>query len=159
MTEISKQLPVHSALDRFRPAHAAIFQRALEEISRSHKQSHWMWCIFPQLRGLGHSYRANYYGIVNTSEALAYLQDPELGDHLRQITKALVSQPENNVHTIFGSPDNKKLHSCLTLFNLVAQDENERQLFHAALNKFFAGKLDTSTINIMQSRDDQLKHS
>lgn len=103
-----------------------------------------MWFIFPQYKGLGLSETSQYYGIQNLEEAQRYLNHPILGERLKLITQALLAQPEKNVHTVFGDPDDLKLHSCMTLF--AAVDTSQENVFDMALAIFFKGKMDEKTL-------------
>ena len=128
-------------LDRFRSAHRESYERALREIKSGRKQGHWMWYIFPQIRGLGHSAVAQYYEIQDKAEAAAYWNDPLLSAHLTEISRELLKL-EDPIEWIMGFPDNLKLRSCMTLFWLVTGEP----LFKDVLDKFYAGKLDDFTI-------------
>lgn len=103
-------------LERFRTAQARSFAGALAEIRRGRKTSHWMWYIFPQLRGLGYSSTAQYYGLDGLGEAKAFSAHPELIGNLRTITQALLDQPSRNANAVFGHTDAMKLRSSMTLF-------------------------------------------
>jgi len=137
-------------IDRFRTEQARNLEIALDEIRHSRKQSHWMWYIFPQLRGLGKSETAQYYGIRDFSEAQSFLRDPELGKNLVRLTEALLLQPQKSALAIFGAPDYLKLHSCLTLFYFAADGDGRQRIFRAALEKFFAGTFDEKTVEMIQ---------
>lgn len=106
-------------LTHFLTAQNQVYLKALLEIQQGQKQSHWMWFIFPQLKRLGTSGAANYYGIKNLEEAKVYIKHPVLGKHLKQINIALLDLTNKTAADIFGSPDDMKLHSCMTLFSLV----------------------------------------
>ena len=131
-------------LERFLSAQERIYPVALEEVRRGSKESHWMWFIFPQLRGLGQSNMAWHYGIADLEEAEAYLHHPVLGSRLREITRAALELPTRNARAIFGSPDHMKFRSCMTLFSLVSEDD----LFQKALDKFFGGDRDPKTMDL-----------
>ena len=133
-------------LNRFVDAQQRDYETALSEIKNGKKRSHWMWYIFPQIQGLGFSETSKYYAIKNKEEAQAFLQHPVLGERLIAICNALLSLQHNNAHNIFGSPDDLKLKSCLTLFALL----NANPVFEAVLQKFFNGKKDESTLHILQ---------
>lgn len=135
-------------IDRFLKAQYWDYPVALEEIRNGKKESHWMWYIFPQLRGLGMSTRSVYYGIEDLEEAEAYLAHPELGGRLREITQAALALPETNPYRIFGSPDHMKFHSCMTLFARVSEDD----LFTRALDKFFDGQEDSETLRLLEQK-------
>lgn len=128
------------SLDRFRSAHASYYETALQEIKAGRKQSHWMWYIFPQIHGLGHSTMAMYYEIQSKTEAVEYWNDPVLRSHMEEICQELLKL-EGSIDWIMGYPDNLKLRSCMTLFWLVTGE----QLFKDVLDKFFEGYLDDYT--------------
>ena len=134
-------------LSRFIKAQKEDYQLALSEIKNGKKESHWMWYIFPQIIGLGMSETSVYYSIQNIEEAKAFLEDEYLGWNLIEICKALLSLPVNNAMAIFGSPDDMKLKSSMTLFNC-ASDE-EQNIFVEVLNKFFDGNQDVLTLEIL----------
>ena len=120
-------------LDRFIEAQETDYEIALSEINEGRKKSHWMWYIFPQMKGLGHSATSKYYAIYDNSEAEAYLRHPVLGNRLIEISNVLLKLPGNDANRIFGSPDDLKLRSCMTLF---ASLPNTDPVFALALNKF-----------------------
>ena len=103
-------------LKRFADAQKRSYETAREEIRRGRKRSHWMWYIFPQMRGLGFSSNAHYYGIINLEEARAYLADPYLGGNLREFSGLLLQLDTNVPYRVFGTPDDMKLCSSMTLF-------------------------------------------
>ena len=107
-----------------------------------------MWYIFPQLRGLGQSIVAWYYGIEDLSEAKAYLEHPVLGRRLREITQAALNLSETDPMKVFGLPDNMKFHSCMTLFAQISEDD----LFVRALDKFFGGQEDSITLELLKQK-------
>lgn len=127
-------------LSRFKTEQKLDFDTALTEIKGGRKRSHWMWYIFPQLRGLGRSEMSEYYGIAGMDEARAYLADDTLRGNLVEITEALLSLRENDPAAVMGKPDDIKLKSCMTLFYL-ASGGKERDLFKAVLDKFYGGEL------------------
>ena len=128
-------------VERFIKAQEESYGQALEEIKNGYKRSHWMWYVFPQLKGLGRSETARYYGIANRTEAEAYLADPLLGSRLLEISGELLKLESCDAREVFGRPDDVKLKSSMTLFYLV--DGNP--IFKAVLDKFFAGELDEVT--------------
>ena len=134
----------HHDLDRFIDAQAGAYETALLEIRQGAKRSHWMWFIFPQIAGLGHSAMARRYAIANRAEAEAYLAHPVLGDRLREITQALQTLPDANPERVFGAIDAMKLRSSLTLFACTDQDPDS--LFRQALDRWFAGDQDDATL-------------
>lgn len=129
------------SLDRFRSAHEGSYETALQEIKAGRKQSHWMWYIFPQIHGLGHSTMAMYYEIQSKTEAVEYWNDPVLRSHMEEICQELLKM-EGSIDWIMGYPDNLKLRSCMTLFWLVTGE----QLFKDVLDKFYGGELDEYTV-------------
>lgn len=144
----------HYDLSRYAEAHQRNYRNALAEIRGGKKTSHWMWYIFPQLKGLGRSSTSAYYGIRDLNEAKAFLQDACLGAHLREISEALLTLESNNAYAIMGSPDDKKLQSCMTLFSLAAPEE---PVFANVLAKFFHGRKDWRTVSMLsesESTDD-----
>ena len=133
-------------LNRFIPAQDRVYDGVLDELAMGDKTSHWMWFIFPQLRELGHSANAKYFGIASRAEALAYLEHPLLGARLQECVNLLLSQRNGDAHDIFGSPDDLKLRSCLTLFAAVSSVP----CFQLALQRFYAGKTDARTLQLLQ---------
>jgi len=134
-------------LDRFVTAQGPVLAQARQELAAGRKRSHWMWFVFPQLAGLGHSAMAQQYAISSLAEARAYLEHPVLGPRLIELTR-LVNQVNGQVngqsiHDIFGSPDDLKFHSSMTLF---AQTRPDEPLFREALDKYFGGVMDKSTL-------------
>ncbi|WP_414732926.1 DUF1810 domain-containing protein [Acetobacterium carbinolicum] len=128
-------------VERFVKAHEESYRQALTEIKNGRKRSHWMWYVFPQLKGLGRSETARYYGIANRQEAKAYLAHPLLGSRLLEISGELLKLESRDANAVFGKPDDVKLKSSMTLFYLV--DGNPT--FKAVLDKFFGGQLDEVT--------------
>ncbi len=135
------------SLQRFIDAQQSDYETALSEIKRGRKQSHWMWYIFPQIQGLGFSATSKLYAIKNLKEAQEYLNHPLLGKRLKEITDALINLPSNNAHEIFGSPDDVKLKSSMTLFASVPDAD---PVFESALKKFFKGEKDAKTLSIIK---------
>lgn len=122
------------------------YKTALEEIRNGRKRSHWMWFVFPQLKGLGHSYNADYYGIAGADEARAYWLHPVLGDRLREIMEALLLLNGLSAKQIFGDVDAMKLRSSMTLFWKVT----EEGLFRKVLDKYYEGKMCDSTLEMLR---------
>ena len=131
-------------LQRFVDAQDPVFQAVRSELGAGHKRSHWMWFVFPQLRGLGRSALAHEYGISGLAEATAYLQHPVLGPRLRTCTQLVNQVQGRTVGQIFGSPDDLKFHSCMTLF---ARATTDNKPFITALEQFFAGQPDRLTVD------------
>ena len=134
-------------LDRFISAQENQYHQALSEIKNGQKGSHWMWFVFPQIDGLGFSNMTVKYAIKSRNEAIAYLHHSVLGPMLREITEALLEVKGKSALEILGSPDYLKLKSCMTLFALVS---NENSLFQRVLDKYFGGKLDEQTIDLLE---------
>lgn len=132
-------------LDRFVTAQGPVIARVRDELGRGRKTSHWMWFVFPQIAGLGMSAMSQRFAIQSLDEARAYLAHPVLGPRLVECVRLVLSQDEKSAHDIFGSPDDMKFHSCLTLFAQVATEE----VFRRALEKYFAGKEDAATLELI----------
>jgi uncharacterized protein (DUF1810 family) len=130
-------------LERFVEAQNGVYEKALAELRAGHKRTHWMWFIFPQIEGLGHSAMAQRYAIRSADEAAAYLAHPVLGRRLRACAQAVAAHDDRGVDEIFGYPDNLKFHSSMTLFADVAPDE---AVFQTCLDQFFDGRPDPATI-------------
>ena len=139
-------------IDRFLEPQKTSYAIALEEVRNGRKVSHWMWYIFPQLRGLGRSNDAWYYGIADLSEANAYWEHPILGQRLREVTQAALELSETDPVKIFGWTDQMKFRSCMTLFAQVSQDD----LFTQALDKFFGGQEDPMTLELLKQKGSVL---
>ena len=135
-----------TGLDRFKEAQKRDFDIALKEVKAGHKRSHWMWYIFPQLAGLGMTETSQYYAIKNIKEATDYLMDNDLGTRLTEICKALLELKTNDPNKIFGSPDDLKLFSSMTLFDAVPATF---PVFGQVLDKFYEGRKDNRTMNGM----------
>lgn len=133
-------------LERFELAHAQHFQIALKEVRWGLKRTHWMWYIFPQLKGLGRSTIATHYGIAGIKEAGDFLAHPVLGTNLILISEELLKLPTADAFQIFGSPDNLKLHSSMTLFSNVP---GASPVFKKVLDKYFSGKPDSRTLDLL----------
>lgn len=135
-------------LERFVEAQHRVYDGVLDELAMGHKVSHWMWYIFPQLRALGRSAMAKRFGIVSTAEASEYMAHPVLGRRLLECVNLLLAQRNADPHDIFGSPDDLKFRSCLTLFSAVSSEA----CFKAALERFYAGKADPSTVELLRAK-------
>jgi uncharacterized protein (DUF1810 family) len=131
-------------LQRFVEAQAGVWGQVCSELHAGQKRSHWMWFVFPQIRGLGSSEMAVRYGISGAEEARAYLDHPVLGPRLRDCAGLVVGLEGRSLEEIFGYPDNLKFHSSMTLFAEV-EGPSER-VFHKALKKYFGGKTDQATL-------------
>jgi uncharacterized protein (DUF1810 family) len=134
------------SLQRFLDAQQSTYTQALTEIRSGRKQSHWMWFIFPQLAGLGKSETAKYYGIKDTREAAEYVSHPMLGQRLVEISNALLSIEGRSANQVFGSPDDLKLLSCMTLFSCVSGPDS---VFNEVLLKYFGGRKDGNTLKMI----------
>jgi uncharacterized protein (DUF1810 family) len=133
-------------LERFIIAQKGVFQTALSELQHGRKQSHWMWFIFPQIQGLGFTDTAKLYAIQNLEEANEFMQHRVLGPRLVLISSVLLELETNDAHKIFGSPDDLKLHSCMTLFSkTIAADP----VFSKVLDMFFGSREDNKTLKIL----------
>ena len=131
-------------LERFVEAQNGVYDTALAELRAGHKRTHWMWFIFPQIEGLGHSAMAQRYAIRSADEAAAYLAHTVLGPRLRACAAAVASHHDRGVDEIFGHPDNLKFHSSMTLFADIAPDE---AIFQTCLDQFFDGRADPATLD------------
>lgn len=132
-------------LDRFKKAQASDYATALTEIKNGRKESHWMWYIFPQLKGLGFSSMADFYGIDGLAEAKAYIADDLLRGCLVEISDALLGVASSDAREVMGYPDDLKLKSCMTLFMVAAP---ELEVFGKVLEKFFSGEKDLKTVGM-----------
>lgn len=135
-------------LERFHDAQDRCYQIALEEVRKGYKSSHWIWYIFPQIKGLGSSPNAIYYGISGLDEARAYLADETLGPRLKEITAELLRHSDRNIHSILGGIDSLKLKSSMTLFDLVSRND----IFAEVLKTFFEDQRDLLTLKKMAPR-------
>jgi uncharacterized protein (DUF1810 family) len=131
-------------LERFVEAQAPVYRKVVAELEAGRKTSHWMWFIFPQIAGLGHSAMAQKYAIASADEAAAYLAHPLLGARLRECSALVADIDDKDVGDIFDPPDDRKFHSSMTLFAEVAPDE---ALFQDNINKYFDGVPDQATID------------
>ena len=122
------------------------YSQALAEIRRGRKESHWIWYIFPQLKGLGRSSMSEFYGISGMEEARAYLKDPVLGARLVEICNALLALEAKDIVRVMGRPDDKKLKSSMTLFEAAAE---KPEVFQRVLDKYYQGKRDGRTLRML----------
>jgi len=134
-------------LTRFLTAQERVYETALSEIKSGRKGSHWMWYIFPQIAGLGYSETSKRYAVKDQAEAEAYLQHPLLGSRLIEISKALQELEDNHATRIFGSPDDMKLKSSMTLFSILPGAD---PVFSQILAKYFNGIPDWVTLNLLK---------
>jgi len=133
-------------LQRFVTAQNPVFKQVCLELQAGRKDGHWMWFVFPQLKGLGHSGMANKFGISSRDEAEAYLRNPILGPRLRECTELVNLVEGRSIEQIFGYPDNLKFRSSMTLF---AQVESDNEIFAKALQKYFGGQPDRLTLELL----------
>lgn len=136
-------------LTRYIEAQEKQYAIALAEMKAGHKTSHWMWFIFPQIAGLGFSDVSKFYAIRNLEEAKAFLEHELLGKRLREISNVLLMKDTDNANLIFGSPDDIKLHSSMTLF-AIADEDNPDNVFEKVVAKYFKWKYDRRTVEILE---------
>jgi len=135
-------------LERFVTAQEPVYDQVLAELRHGRKRSHWMWFIFPQLDGLGRSPTARYYAIRGRGEARQYLAHPLLGARLRECTEALLALPAPSISDILGFPDDLKFRSSMTLFSEMSEPDS---VFATALDRFFGGKPDDQTLQLLEA--------
>lgn len=134
-------------LERFVEAQSTSYNIALNEIKNGRKRSHWIWYIFPQLKGMGHSYNSEYFGLNGIAEANAYLNHPVLGKRLREITEELLRHPDKSPADLMGRRiDSIKLCSCMTLFEYVSPND----VFSQVIECFYNGKRDDRTLKMIE---------
>jgi uncharacterized protein (DUF1810 family) len=138
-------------LERFVDAQGDQFDSVCRELEAGRKSSHWMWYVFPQLRGLGRSPMAHTFAISGAAEARAYLEHPLLGPRLRQSTELVNQVQDRTLRQIFGTPDDLKFRSCMTLFAQVAPDAG---VFQMALKKYCGGEGDPATLKLLEAPSD-----
>ena len=134
-------------LARFVDAQAPVIAQVGQELTEGRRRSHWMWFVFPQLRGLGVSAMSQRYAIASLDEARAYLAHPTLGPTLLDCTLRVLGHPDRAIHDIFGSPDDMKFQSCMTLF----AEAGEAAEFRRALDVFFGGRADGRTLGLLEA--------
>ena len=134
-----------NSLDRFLKAQEWSYNIALKEIKAGYKCSHWMWYIFPQMRGLGRSENATYYGIKDLEEAKECLNHPVLGARLREITTAFLQLSGVFAKEVLGHTDAMKMLSCMTLFNVVTP----KDIFQQVIDKYYDGRVDRRTLSLL----------
>ena len=142
-------------LIHFVNAQAQVYDQVVEELTSGRKRTHWMWFIFPQLTGLGHSSMAQRYAIRDLDQARRYLADPVLGRRLRDDVQLMVRQQGRSALEILGSPDDFKFRSCLTLFSQASSDNFDRLLFTEALDQFYGGVPDPRTLELLRQLDSR----
>lgn len=133
-------------LQRFLDAQAPVISTVMAELAAGQKRTHWMWFVFPQLAALGRSGTAKFYGLADLDEARAYLAHPVLGERLRACTRAVLAHRGRSARAIFGTPDDLKFRSCMTLFGLAAPED---PLFGEALAAFYGGEADAATVALV----------
>jgi uncharacterized protein (DUF1810 family) len=134
-------------LQRFVDAQEGVYEGACAELRRGRKTGHWMWFVFPQLRGLGSSSMAEYYGIASLAEAKTYSEHPLLGERLIECSRAVTLIEERSLREIFGSPDDMKFVSSMTLF---ARAAPENSIFIEAIDKYSGGQFDSLTLDLLR---------
>ncbi|CAL8476171.1 DUF1810 domain-containing protein [Caballeronia sp. S22] len=134
-------------LQRFVDAQESVIDDVRAELSAGRKRTHWMWFVFPQIAGLGHSAMAQHYAISSRDEARAYLAHPVLGTRLVELTRIVNGVQGRSVSDIFGYPDDMKFHSSMTLFARTADDA---EVFNEALRRYFEGRADEATLSRLQ---------
>ena len=139
---------MNNSLERFVLAQRDSYPVALQEVKNGMKTSHWMWYIFPQISGLGHSSLSTYYAISDLDEARAYLSDIVLGNRLKEISNELLKLETNEPVLVFGKIDSLKLNSSMTLFDYVSDGED---IFQKVIDKFYDGRKDELTLNICKN--------
>jgi len=138
-------------LQRFVTAQDPVFRAVQGELSRGRKQTHWMWFVFPQVAGLGFSAMSQRYAIGSQAEAKAYLAHPVLGPRLIACTRLVLAVEGRTINAILGAPDDAKFRSSMTLFGAVSDEP----IFGEALARYFAGKRDDATLEILAKLDRQ----
>ena len=132
-------------LRRFVEAQAAVIETALSELRAGHKRTHWMWFVFPQLKALSRGSMAQFYGLHDLTEARSYWAHPVLGPRLKECVLAVLGAESRSAREVFGSPDDLKFCSCLTLFELATSDG----CFFRALDRFYEGRRDEATLSLI----------
>ena len=140
-------MPLPPVLDRFLQAQEPVWPRVLAELRAGQKRTHWMWFVFPQIKGLGHSDMALRYAIQSLAEAQAYLAHPVLAARLRECCQILLGLEASSALAVFGTPDDLKLRSCMTLF---AEASAPGSVFDAVLQKYFGGQKDERTLELLK---------
>ena len=137
-------------LIHFVNAQSDVYDQVTDELTKGRKRTHWMWFVFPQLAGLGHSSMAQRYAIRDLDQARRYLAHPLLGSRLRRDVRQMTSHLGKSALEILGSPDDLKFRSCLTLFAEAASDDSDRMLFKQARDQFYGGKADPRTMELLR---------
>jgi len=144
-------------LIHFVDAQVQVYGRVIEEFTDGRKRTHWMWFIFPQLTGLGHSALAQRYAIRDLEQARRYLADPMLGSRLLDGVRLMIGHKGRSALEILGSPDDLKFRSSLTLFAKAASDNSDRMLFQEALDQFYNGMPDPRTLELLGSSPQDMQ--
>ena len=137
------------SLDRFVQAQADVYAEVVAELSAGRKRTHWMWFIFPQIAGLGRSATAQHFAIGSLAQARAFAAHPVLGPRLLQCAALALDAKASDAHALFGSPDDMKFHSSMTLFALADPDA---AVYEACLARYFKGEADTRTLELVRDR-------
>jgi uncharacterized protein (DUF1810 family) len=138
-------------LQRFVDAQDRVYSTVLDELRGGRKRSHWIWFVFPQLRGLGRSQTALHYGVSSLEEAQAYLAHDTLGPRLRECTRLVAAIDGSSADDVFGWPDNLKVRSSVTLFARATDDPDVQADFRAVLDKFYDGAEDSATVDLLSA--------
>jgi uncharacterized protein (DUF1810 family) len=138
-------------LVRFLDAQSDVHDEVTKELTEGRKQTHWMWYVFPQLEGLGHSSMSQRYATRDLDQARRYLAHPLLGSRLRRDVRLVMSHKGRSALDILGSPDDLKFQSCLTLFAEATSDDSDQALFKQALDQFYGGQADPRTMELLRS--------
>jgi uncharacterized protein (DUF1810 family) len=136
-----------AGLERFVAAQAPVYADVLRELGAGRKTSHWMWFVFPQLKALGRSATAKHYGLADRDEAAGYWRHALLGPRLVECSRLVLAVEGRSAHDVFGSPDDLKLRSCMTLFDAVVPEE---PAFRAVLDRFYGGVADEATLALLR---------
>lgn len=136
-------------LRRFVEAQQPVYDSVVAELRAGHKTGHWIWFIFPQLRGLGSSRKADDYGIASLAEARSYLAHPVLGPRLRECCGLLTAVADRSIEAIVGWPDCLKVRSCVTLFIAACESGEDEAVFQAVLDKYYDGQPDETTLKML----------
>lgn len=139
-------MPLTHILDRFLQAQEPVWPRVIAELRAGKKRTHWMWFVFPQIKGLGHSHMAQRYAIQSMAEAQAYLAHPVLAGRLHECCQILLELETSSALDVLGRPDDLKLRSCMTLFGEASAPGS---VFHAVLQKYFSGEKDARTLQLL----------
>lgn len=142
-----RSMPLPPVLDRFLQAQEPVWPRVIAELRAGRKRSHWMWFVFPQIKGLGHSDMAQRYAIASLAEARAYLANPVLAGRLRECCQLLLELETSSALDVLGTPDDLKLRSSMTLFGEASAPGS---VFDAVLQKYFGGEKDARTVQLLR---------